>query len=198
VDPFVRALLALPVLDPAEERWLARRMRTGDRAARDTLITSGLRAVALRALMLGLRGEDLRDAVQSGTVGLIRAVDRFDPDQGARLATYAWRWIGAEMSRPARTETSLDDAGEPRVEECPTLDHDLLAGLSDIGGEVLRRRFGLGSEHAVPLPRRVVGEQLGLTVSQVRTIEGKAMRQLREGLAKVVDRAPLQGGADPP
>jgi RNA polymerase sigma factor (sigma-70 family) len=198
VDPFVRALLALPVLDPAEERSLARRTRAGDRAARDTLITSGLRAVAVRGLMLGLRGEELRDAVQSGAVGLIRAVDRFDPDHGARLATYAWRWIGAEMSRPVRAETSLDDAGEPSVEQCPALDDDLLGGLSDLGVEVLRRRFGLGSEHAVPLPRRVVGEQLGLTVSQVRTIEGKAMRQLREGLAKVVDRAPLQGGADPP
>jgi RNA polymerase sigma factor (sigma-70 family) len=189
--------MSLPALDAVEEQALARRARCGDRAARDALITSGLRSVAVRARMLGLQGEELRDAVQSGSIGLIRAVDRFDPDRGARLATYAWRWIGAEMAGRGRPEATADVI-EPWVEDRAAVDIDLLDGMADTEAEVLRRRFGLGSDHASPLSRRAVGEHLGLSVSQVRTIEAKAMRQLRRGLAKVVDRAPLQGGADPP
>jgi DNA-directed RNA polymerase sigma subunit (sigma70/sigma32) len=181
----------------AEEHALAVRARAGDPAAREALITSGLRSVALRAHMLGLNGEELRDAVQSGTIGLIRAVDRFDPERGVRLATYAWRWIGAEMRPPSRAEVPLDDA-EPAVDGPSGADADLLTGMSDLAVDVLCRRFGLGVDHPSAQSRRAVGEQLGLTVSQVRTIEGKAMRQLRGGLAKVADRAPLQGGADPP
>jgi DNA-directed RNA polymerase sigma subunit (sigma70/sigma32) len=197
VDHFIRQLLSQPPLEAAAERELARRARGGDLAARDALITAGLRSVALRALMLGLRGEELRDAVQSGAVGLIRAVDRFDPERGVRLATYAWQWIGAELTRPVRRETTLDEeTGWFAVH--PDLADDLLDGMPHVEAEVLRQRFGLGPGHPSPLSRRAVGERLGLSVSQVRTIESKAMRQLRRGLAKVVDRAPVHPGADPP
>ena len=147
--------------------------------------------------MLGLQGEDLRDAVQSGAVGLIRAVDRFDPDRGARLATYAWRWIGAEMSRHGRPEVALADLDPGYVQVVAGAD-DLLVGLPEEVVRVLRLRFGLADRVSSPMSRQAVAEHLGLSVSQVRTIEAKAMRQLRRSLAKVVDRAPLQGGADPP
>ena len=189
--------MSLPPLPAADEHALAVRARAGDAAAREALITSGLRSVALRARMLGLRGEELRDAVQAGSVGLIRAVDRFDPDQGTRLATYAWRWIGAEMRRSGCREEPLDDV-EPSSVDRADMAADLLDGMSELAVDVLVRRFGVGVEHPFTLSRRAVGEQLGLSVSQVRTIEGQAMRQLRGGLAKVADRAPLQGGADPP
>lgn len=191
MDPFVRRLMAMPPLSPAEEVALARRARGGDVTARSALISSGLRSVALRARMLGHDGEDLRDAVQAGTVGLIRAVDRFDPDRGVRLATYAWRWIGAEMVRPPRPEVPLAEVDPSEDQPVPD-PCDLLEGLGDAEVEVLRLRFGLGVPGGSPLGRAGVGERLGLTVSQVRTIEAKAMRQLRTRLAKVVDRAPLQ------
>ena len=100
VDRYIQDLMSRAPIAADVEQGLARRARAGDVDARHELIESGLRSVALRARLLGLHGEDLRDAVQAGTIGLIRAVDRFDPDRGARLATYAWRWIGAEM-RPA-------------------------------------------------------------------------------------------------
>lgn len=189
--------MSRPPLPAADEHALAVRARAGDPTAREALITSGLRSVALRARMLGLRGEELRDAVQTGSIGLIRAVDRFDPDRGVRLATYAWRWIGAEMRRSGCSEVPLDTI-EPAVDDLAGAGADLLDGMSEVAVDVLVRRFGLGVENPSAQSRRAVGEQLGLTVSQVRTIEGKAMRQLRGGLAKVADRAPLQGGADPP
>ena len=189
--------MSQPPLPAADEHALAVLARAGDPAAREALITSGLRSVALRARMLGLSGEELRDAVQSGTIGLIRAVDRFDPDRGVRLATYAWRWIGAEMAhgirRPALLEIVDVPANDPVVGET-----DLLDALPGLAAEVLRRRYGLSVGRPSGQSRPAVADQLGLTVSQVRTIEGKAMRQLRRGLANVVDRAPLQGGADPP
>ncbi len=112
MDAFVKSLLAQPQLAAADERALARRARCGDAAARDELITAGMRAVALRAMLHGFRGDEMRDAVQSGAVGLIRAVDRFDPDCGTRLATYAWHWIGSAM-RQSRGPDDRSAAVEP-------------------------------------------------------------------------------------
>lgn len=189
-------LLSTPPLDAADERALALLARDGDVVARERLIVSGLRSVALRARRFGLTGEELRDAVQSGTIGLIRAVDRFDPDRGVRLATYAWHWIGAEMTRPAHREVPWTDV-EASCEEHLAAPDDVLAGLPEAVVEVLELRFGLARQGAAPMSRRAVAERLGLTISQVRTREAEAMRQLRRGLAKVIDRAPLHREADP-
>jgi DNA-directed RNA polymerase sigma subunit (sigma70/sigma32) len=189
VDHFVQQLMSSPPLAASDEAALARRARAGDGDARAALIVSGMRSVVLRARMLGLQGEELRDAVQSGAIGLIRAVDRYDPDRGARLATYAWRWIGAEIV-PARHDLALSDTVDTPVRDVPPTHCDLLDGLPDPQREVLSLRFGLTDPAGIPRTRSAVAHHLGLTVSQVRTIEGKAMRQLREGLAKVADRAP--------
>lgn len=196
MDRYICQLLALLPLDADEERALAVLTRQGDAEARERLITSGLRSVALRARHFGLTGEELRDAVQSGTIGLIRAVDRFDPDRGARLATYAWRWIGAEMSRATHQETSLSHDAQACEKDLDAAD-DLLGGLSEAVAEVVQLRFGLGRRAVAPLSRRAVGERLGLSISQVRTLEAEAMRQLRRGLGKVSDRAPRHREADP-
>jgi DNA-directed RNA polymerase sigma subunit (sigma70/sigma32) len=101
------------------------------------------------------------------------------------------------MARPVRPEVPLGEV-EPRFEEQLGDDEGILDGLAEREVEVLRLRFGLGAEQPCAMPREAVARRLSLSVSQVRTIEAKAMRQLRQGLAKVVDRAPLQGGADPP
>ena len=102
VDPYVRRLLASDPLDADREHALATRAAAGDRAARDELIVGSLRMVALRARMFGFGDSEIADAVQAGTVGLIRAVDRFDPQRGVRLATFSWWWIGAAMRTAVR------------------------------------------------------------------------------------------------
>lgn len=197
MDAFVRAWLTTTPLTAADERVLARRARLGDEEARSALITAGMRSVVLRARMRGLSGEELRDAVQAGAVGLIRAVDRFDPDRGVRLATYAWHFIGAEMTVDRRREVVLGDH-EPTAEPSALQDPELLGGLPLEQVEVLQMRFGLGAQPAAPMTRRAVADRLGTSPATIRTIEGKAMRQLRRRLAKVVDRAPRQREADPP
>jgi len=142
-------------------------------------------------MLHGFRGDEMRDAVQSGAVGLIRAVDRFDPDRGARLATYAWHWIGAAMkqSRCGPADDRVDSIARGTAES----GDDLLAGLPDELAEVLRLRYGLGRSDSPPMTLREVGDCCGLTVAQVRAREAKAMRHLRLGLAKVVHRAPDLG-----
>lgn len=192
MDRFVRDLIAMPPMAAAEEHDLACRARDGDQEARSALIVAGLRSVGLRGLLLGLSGEELRDAVQAGAVGLIRAVDRFDPDRGARLATFAWWWIGAEMRPADRPEVPLDEADVAVVEHMRIDDIDLLDGLTEDEATVLRLRFAVGDSSAFPMPRSVVAHQLGLSPSQVRTLEGKAMRQVRRGLAKVLYCVPPQ------
>lgn len=191
---WVRQLGDEPELDRDREGELARRARAGDRDARAALIRSGLRHVVQRARMLGYRGEAFDDAVQSGCVGLIRAVDRFDPDRGTRLRTYAWWWIGEAMRAavPIREAELPDDlAAPPQSGDGWTDDR-----LGEVPG-VLRLRYRIGEEPGPPRPRREVARLLGLTESQVREQEGRAMRQMRRRLAKVVHRAPAEG-ADPP
>lgn len=196
MDRFIRKVLSTEPISRAEEGALARRARAGDLEARGVLITSAMRAVVVRALLLGLRGEELRDAVQSGAVGLIRAVDRFDPDRGVRLATYAWRWIGAEMRRAERFEVSLDGV-DVAARSAPANEFDLLDGVSDEGIEVLRLRFGIGDSSAFPLPRAAVAKCLGISESRVRTLEGQAVQRVKKGLAKVLYCVPPQGETNP-
>ncbi len=195
MDAFVKSLLAQPQLSADQERALALKAQSGDLKARDDLITAGMRAVAMRALLHGLRGDEMRDAVQSGALGLIRAVDRFDPDRGVRLGTYAWHWIGSAM-RQARSPEVGPVVADPVRRVAGEIEDDLLAGLPEELAEVMRLRFGMGAPDVSPMTLSGVAESLGLTVAQVRLREAKAMRHLRAGLAKVVHRAPHRG-ADP-
>ena len=199
MDPYLRRLAAIPPLGPASEHELAVRSWHGETAARDELITSSLRIVVLRARMLGLRGSRLLDAVQAGTIGLIEAVDRFDPYRGCRLSTYAWWWIGRAMQQSVPTPDSaqrldfISDSGPRTVGD----DH-LLDGLTEDLAEVLRARFGTEVGLGQPTSRVEVARQLGLTVSQVRTREAKALDHIRSRLARVGHRAPHQHrGAGP-
>jgi RNA polymerase primary sigma factor len=87
------------LLTAAEEAKLGRAARAGDGRARKTLAESNLRlvvSIALRYVGLGLEPEDL---VQEGNVGLLRAVDRFDPEKGYRFSTYATYWIRQGIQR---------------------------------------------------------------------------------------------------
>ena len=198
MDDFIQHALDQRPLDPATERDLGRRSRDGDQDARDTLITTGLRSVVLQAMMLGARGELLRDAVQAGTIAFITAVERFDPDRGVRLSTYAWDWVrGAVLAEVSR-------AGDQVVAEVQDVADDVepgsaehwLTGLDPLPADVLRLRYGLAPGTS-PLSRRAVAEHLGLNESKVRRIEAEAMRHLRGRLARIVTRAPVRSAPVP-
>jgi RNA polymerase sigma-32 factor len=84
-------------LTPEAERGLADRCRSGDREAARRLIEGCLSHVIAIALEYRLCGIAIEDLVQQGNLGLLKAVDRFDPDRGTRLGSYAAYWIRAEI-----------------------------------------------------------------------------------------------------
>jgi len=100
-DPFRRYMAELrryPRLTRETEQELARRYReTGDRDALFRLITSNLMLVVHVALSFRRAARNLLDLIQEGNVGLLRANERFDPDVGVRLPTYAAWWVRAYM-----------------------------------------------------------------------------------------------------
>ncbi len=98
---FLTRIAATPLLTPAEERLLARRVERGDLAAKRRMVEANLRLVVHVARRYG--GDDhglgLQDLVQEGTIGLVRAVEKFDPRRGFRFSTYAVIWIRQAIGR---------------------------------------------------------------------------------------------------
>lgn len=95
---YVSQIRQIPLLTPARERDLARAYReTGDRRARDLLVTSNLRFVVQVARNYRSYGRRMADMVQEGNLGLLRAVERYDPDRDIRLVSYAVWWIRAHI-----------------------------------------------------------------------------------------------------
>jgi len=98
LDAYITSVNRLPLLTPEEEGTYARQLRdSGDLEAAGRLVLSHLRlvvSVSRQYLGYGLAHGDL---IQEGNVGLMKAVKRFDPDQGVRLVSYALHWIKAEI-----------------------------------------------------------------------------------------------------
>jgi RNA polymerase primary sigma factor len=91
---YLRQVRPIALLTRAEERELALRLtREGCEEARDRLVCANLRLVVYAAKRYAGLGVPVQDLVEAGNVGLVQAVGRFDPDQGARLSTYAMWWI---------------------------------------------------------------------------------------------------------
>ena len=98
LDAYIRAAHAMPMLSEQEEYQLALRLRDkNDMQAAQRLILSHLRFVIRIARDYKNYGLPQGDLIQEGTVGLMRAVKRFDPTLGVRLASYAVHWIRAEI-----------------------------------------------------------------------------------------------------
>ncbi len=98
IDSYISAVNRLPMLSHDEEMSLSRRLRDdNDLAAAQSLVLSHLRLVV--SIARGYLGYGLphADLIQEGNIGLMKAVKRFDPDQGVRLVSYAIHWIKAEI-----------------------------------------------------------------------------------------------------
>jgi RNA polymerase primary sigma factor len=92
-----------PLLTLEEETALARRVLKGDEAARQKMIQSNLRLVVRIAKDYDNFGLSLMDLISEGNFGLIKAVERFDPDKGGKLSTYASWWIKQAIKRALAT-----------------------------------------------------------------------------------------------
>jgi RNA polymerase primary sigma factor len=101
---YLNAIGATPLLTIAEEIVLAARIKRGDLAARDQMIRANLRLVVRIAGAYQHLGLPLQDLVSEGNLGLIRAVERFDPAKGGKFSTYACWWIRQAVRRAAANQ----------------------------------------------------------------------------------------------
>jgi RNA polymerase primary sigma factor len=96
---YLREIGQVKLLTPAEEVSLARRIKRGDQAAREQMITANLRLVVKMARDYQGLGLPLLDLINEGNIGLIKGVQRFDPSKGAKLSSYAAWWIKQAIRR---------------------------------------------------------------------------------------------------
>jgi RNA polymerase primary sigma factor len=96
---YLREIGQVKLLTPKEEITLARRIRRGDKQAREHMITANLRLVVKIARDYEGLGLPLLDLINEGNIGLMKGVERFDPNKGAKLSTYASLWIKQAIRR---------------------------------------------------------------------------------------------------
>lgn len=107
---YLREIGKIPLLTPEEEADLAQRIVKGDKKAKDKMVEANMRLVVSIAKRYGGRGLDFLDLIQEGNTGLLRAVDKFDPDKGFKFSTYATWWV-----RQAITRAIADQARTIRI-----------------------------------------------------------------------------------
>ena len=198
-----------PLSAAEEKEWLSR-YANGDPEARAVLIERNLRLVAHIIKKYYTQNTDQEDLISIGTIGLIKGISSFDPQKGARLATYAARCIENELlmyfraQKKLQGEVSLSDSIDSDQEgdalqlmdvvgvEDTMLDdlydrdsalrlHKLVqTALSPREAEIIRLRYGLGG--TIPLTQREVASSFGISRSYVSRIEKHALEKLRLAL----------------
>lgn len=106
----LREIGKIPLLNAEEELALAKRVQEGDKKAKDKMAEANMRLVVSIAKRYSGRGLDFLDLIQEGHTGLLRAVEKFDPDKGFKFSTYATWWI-----RQAITRAIADQARTIRI-----------------------------------------------------------------------------------
>lgn len=132
IDRYMQAIGATALLSAEEEVSLADRVKKGDRTARDQMILANLRLVVKIAYDYANMGVPLIDLISEGNLGLIKAVERFDPRRGGRLATYAAWWIRQTIKRALADQAKMMRLPMHMVEKIAKLRHvtaDLTAKL---------------------------------------------------------------------
>jgi RNA polymerase sigma-32 factor len=148
---YLQRVREFPMLTLDEEQSLARAWRyDGDRAAADRLVTSHLRLVA--KIAMGYRGYGLPvgELIAEGNVGMVQAVERFDPERGFRLATYAMWWIRAAIQEYILHSWSLVKMGTTAAQK------KLFFNLRKLKGQMQAFEEGdLTPEHVAEIAERL-------------------------------------------
>ena len=198
-----------PPLEQSEEEEAFRAARKGDENARQRLILHNLRLVSHIVRKYYATAKNQEDLVSIGTIGLVKAVDSFKIDNGARFATYAAKCIQNEILMHFRSqkklgaEVSMNETIDVDRDGNPLTYTDVISSEEDLPEEVMRSveadramtlirtrleprerqvitlRFGLGGVPA--MTQREIAVKLGISRSYVSRIEKAALDKLKEG-----------------
>lgn len=124
-----------PLLTIEEEVTLARRIRRGDKAARDHMISANLRLVVKIAMDYKDFGLPLLDLISEGNIGLIKAVERFDPRKGGKLSTYAAWWIKQSIKRALANQSKTIRLPVHLVDKISKMRRTAMALTEELGRE---------------------------------------------------------------
>ncbi len=158
---YMREVAQVPLLTVEEENALAARIHAGDEAAREHMIRANLRLVVKIAREYEGFGLPLLDLINEGNMGLMKAVERFDPAKGGKLSTYASWWIKQSIRRGI--------ANQAKTIRLPIHAIDKLSKAQRVANEM---REALGRE---PEPEELA-EALGVKTSRLNEIRTAALR----------------------
>ena len=191
----------LPVLTEAEKRQLLTLAHAGDKAARARMVEGNLRLVLSVVQRFAQRGENLDDLFQVGCIGLIKAIDNFDPAQPVRFSTYGVPMIIGEIRRFLR-DNALESVVEPLSLDEPVYTdggdamyvidqvrdpdseeswisglqfRDTVAALSPREKRIMELRYLRGKT------QMEVAQEIGISQAQVSRLEKGALQQFHTG-----------------
>jgi RNA polymerase primary sigma factor len=158
---YLREIGQVKLLTPQEEIDLAARIKKGDKKAREQMIKANLRLVVKIARDYEGIGLPLLDLISEGNIGLMKAVERFDPAKGGKLSTYGSWWIKQSIKRAL--------ANQSKTIRLPV---HLVDKISKMRRTAMRLQEELGRE---PTDEEL-GEELGITASRVAQMRMAAIR----------------------
>jgi len=158
---YLREISQVPLLTPAEEVKLATQIKRGNKRAREKMITANLRLVVKIAHDFSTFGLPLLDLISEGNIGLMKAVERFDPKKGGKLSTYASWWIKQSIKRAL--------ANQSKTIRLPV---HLVDKIGKIRRVAARMTEELGREPS----SEELAEELGLAVAKVSHLKNVAVR----------------------
>jgi len=154
LETYLREISSISLLTRQEEIDLTRRLQKGDAEARDLMIRANLRLVVSIAKIYARRGLSLLDLIEEGNLGLLRAVEKFNPDEGCKFSTYGTWWIKQAIRR------ALLNAATIRI---PSYVQDLITKLKR-AERTLEKTLGRD-----PAPDEVA-QSLGLSRKQLKMV----------------------------
>lgn len=158
---YLREISQVPLLTPKEEVKLAGQIKRGNKKARERMITSNLRLVVKIAHDFGNYGLPLLDLISEGNIGLMKAVERFDPKKGGKLSTYASWWIKQSIKRAL--------ANQSKTIRLPV-------HLVDKIGKIRRVAAQMTEELGHEPTNEELAEELGLPLAKVAHLKNVAVR----------------------
>jgi RNA polymerase primary sigma factor len=152
-DQYLREIRETPLLTAEEELALSRRIKTGDEAAREQMIKANLRLVVSVSKEFLNRGLPFMDLIAEGNIGLMRGIEKFDPDQGNRFSTYGVHWIKQAIRRAL-----VNSSKTVRV---PSYMVEIISQFKQKGNEMAMKSGGKRPD------TRLIAKEIGLTDDQL-------------------------------